>query len=223
MNIFSLVALALAVNSNLELARDRQDRPALEKLASEASSYAASHSGDADALYKKAVAQSYLAEVALELKDNRGAEVAAESGIGAATRAVELKPGVAEYHRVLGTLCGQIIPANKFLGLKYGKCALESIDKAIHLDGKSAQAYLSRGVGNYYLPPMFGGSIDKALADFGKAIELNPKLADAHLWLGVAYRKANRLPEARASLSKAVQLNPNRIWAKQQLDKTPAK
>lgn len=223
MSIFTFVLLAAGLNNGIELARDRQDKAALERFASEAATNAAKNSSDAAAIYRQALAQSYLAEVATELKDNRAAEAAAQSGIGAAMRAVELKPGVAEYHRVLGTLCGQIIPANKFLGLKYGKCALESIDKAIQLDGKSAQAYLSRGVGNYYLPPMFGGSIEKALADFRKAIELNPKLADAHLWLGVAYRKANRLPEAHASLTKAVQLNPSRVWAKQQLDKTPAK
>jgi len=35
-------------------------------------------------------------------------------------------------------------------------------------------------------------------------------------------RKANRMPEAHRALVKAAALNPNRLWAKQQLDKTPA-
>ena len=59
---------------------------------------------------------------------------------------------MAEHHRILGTLCGQVIPGNVLAGLKYGRCALDSINKAIELDPKSAIAYVSRGVGNYYLP-----------------------------------------------------------------------
>jgi hypothetical protein len=39
--------------------------------------------------------------------------------------------------------------------------------------------------------------------------------------LGVALRKMNRNAEARKELERAVQLNPARIWAKQQLEKTP--
>jgi Flp pilus assembly protein TadD len=61
------------------------------------------------------------------------------------------------------------------------------------------------------------------MRDFRKAIELNPELADAHLWLGIALREANRNAEARQSLTRAVELNPQRLWAKQQLEKTPAK
>ena len=60
--------------------------------------------------------------------------------------------------------------------------------KAIQLDPKSAQNYLSRGVGYYYLPSAFGGGVERAIPDFQKAIELNPKLAEAQLWLGVALR-----------------------------------
>ncbi len=68
----------------------------------------------------------------------------------------------------------------------------------------------------------FGGGVDKALKDFDKAIQLNAKLADAYLWKGIALRKANQMPEAHKALSRALELNPNRLWAKQLLDKTPA-
>lgn len=219
--VFAL--FAAVTSSSLDNARDRQDRPAMAALVSEASAYAAKHPNEAEAHYRLALAESYLAEVATELKDMKAAEEASEAGIKSAERAVALKPDVAEHHRLLGTLCGQVIPANKFLGLKYGRCAMDSINKALQLDPKSALAYLSRGVGNYYLPPMFGGSVEKAIADFQKASELDPKLSDAPLWLGIAYRKTNRNAEAQASFKKALELSPNRIWAKQQLDKTPAK
>ena len=207
----------------LEQARDRQDRAALERIAASYNAAAAKQANDAQAQYMLAVAQSYLAEVATELKDKNGGRSAAEIGIKAAEKAVSLKPAVAEHHRILGTLCGQVIPANVLAGLKYGRCALDSINKAIELDPKSAVAYVSRGVGNYYLPAAFGGGPDVALKDFEKAIQLDPKLAEAQLWIGLTLRKLNRNADARAALAKSLQLNPDRIWTKQQLEKTPAK
>jgi tetratricopeptide (TPR) repeat protein len=218
-----LAAALLAAASPLETARDSQDRAALERLANEANTAAAKQSADHAAQYRAALAWSYLAEVALEQRDKGLAARAAENGIALAKRAVELNVKSAEYHRILGTLCGQIIPANVFLGLQYGRCARDSVDKAIQLDPRSALAWVSRGVGNYYLPKQFGGGVDLAIADFNKALQLDPRLAEAHLWLGIALRKAQRNGEAQTALKRALELNPRRVWTKQQLEKTPAK
>jgi tetratricopeptide (TPR) repeat protein len=221
-----LTISAALVNSaprDLEQARDRQDRAALEKIVATYGAAAAKQPDDAQAQYMLALSDSFLAEVATELKDKNGARAAAEAGIKAAEKAVALKPNVAEHHRVLGTLCGQVIPGNVLAGLKYGKCALDSINKAIEIDPKSAVAYVSRGVGNYYLPGAFGGGPEIALKDFEKAVQLDSKLAEAHLWIGLTLRKLNRNTEARAAFTKSLQLDPDRIWTKQQLEKTPAK
>jgi tetratricopeptide (TPR) repeat protein len=219
----ALFTISLASGADLEGARDRQDKPTLEKAIAELSASAARQPQDPAAQFRLASAQSLLAEVAIELRDKNLAKTAAEAGITAAERAVALKPNVAEHHRVLGTLCGQVIPANVLLGMKYGRCAQDAINKAIELDPKSAMAYVSRGVGNYYLPPAFGGGVDPAIRDFQKAIQLNPKSSEAYLWLGVALRKAKRDAEARQALTKSLEFNPNRLWAKQQLEKIPAK
>jgi tetratricopeptide (TPR) repeat protein len=220
--ILAAIQILPGAPRELEQARDRQDRTALERIAASYTATAAKQSNDAQAQYMLAVAQSYLAEVATELKDKNAGRAAAETGIKAAEKAVSLKPDMAEHHRILGTLCGQVIPANVLAGLKYGRCALDSINKAIELDPKSALAYVSRGVGNYYLPAAFGGGPDVALKDFRKAIQLDPKLAEAQLWMGITLRKLNRNPEARSAFGKSLQLNPDRVWTKQQLEKTPA-
>ena len=217
--------LFAAVNwddSELIKARDRQDRAAIEKIAGELRAAAEKDPNDAAAQYRLALAESYSAEVAIETRDKAAAKNAAQTGIDAAERAVNLKPDSPEYQRILGTLCGQIISGNGLTALKYGKCALNAVNKAIELDPKSSMAYLSHGVGNYYLPPALGGGMDVAVKDFRKAIELNAKNADAWLWLGIALRHENQADEARKALAKSVELNPNRVWAKQQLDKTPA-
>ena len=208
--------------ADLDQARDSQDRGKLEQIANQSRAAADKQSQSGEAQYRLALAQSYLAEVAIEVGDKGQARAAAETGIKAAEKAVELKPDSAEYHRVLGTLCGQVIPANVLAGLKWGRCAQDEVAKAVQLDPKAAINYVSRGVGNYYLPSSLGGGVELAIKDFQKAIELDPKSADAYVWLGIALRKANRNGDAHRALEKAVALNPARAWAKQQLAKTPA-
>jgi len=209
----------LATASELSVARDRQDLTALDGLIARYKQAAQAPDGQ----YKLALANSYAAEVALELRDKKKAEAYAQAGIDPAQKAVAANDGNAEYHRLLGEICGQVIPANPIFGaLKYGQCARDEIAKALQMDSKLALAYVSRGVGNYYLPPSMGGGLDEALKDFDKAIALDAKLSEAYLWKGVALRKANRNPEARQSLQQASQLNPARLWTKQQLEKTPA-
>lgn len=220
--VLTVVFLSAALApTNLEKLRDLEDRPGLEHSVAELSTAAAKASSDADAQYRLALASSYLAEIALELRDKAAAERAAKTGISAAERAVALKPENAEYFRVLGTLYGQVIPANVLLGIGYGKKAEDAIAKAIALDNKSAQAYLARGIGNYYKPEMFGGGPEPAIQDLRHAIELNPKSAEAYLWLGLALRKTHHNAEAREAFTKSLELNPGRVWTRQQLEKTP--
>ena len=214
--------LFLVGNADLQSARDRQDRPALDKMIAGLQAKADKQPNDAPAHYQLALAQSIAAEVAIEIRDKARGREMAEAGMKAAEKAVNLNANTAEYHRILGTLCGQMVSSNGIAGLRYAKCALNSVNKAIEMDPKSSDAYLSHGVGNYYLPPAFGGGIELAIKDFEKAVELNPKNADAYVWMGVALRKANRPAEARKAFARSLELNPNRLWAKQQLDKTPA-
>lgn len=207
----------------LEDARDRQDLAALSAEAAKLNTAAQKADATAKALYQFARAQNFVAEVAMEKGDKKASAGAAESGIAAAQKAVQLEAGNSEYHRILGTLCGQVIPANVMLGLKYGRCAMDEVAKAVELNPKSAENLLSRGVGNYYLPPSFGGGIDKAVEDMDKAIALNPNLAEAHLWRGIALRKQGKNADARKALSRSLELNAKRLWAKAQLEKTPEK
>ena len=164
-----LVSLAMTVFAGeLEKARDAQDRAALDRLAAQSLAEAQSKPNDPMAQYKAAMANSYLAEIAIELKDKSQAHTAAEAGIKAAERALSLKSDSAEYHRIYGTLCGQAISANILQGLKYGHCAQDEVNKAVQLDPRAAVNYVSRGVGYYYLPTQFGGGNDLAIKDFQK-------------------------------------------------------
>ncbi len=208
----------------LEKLRDRQDRAALEKNAADLQAEAEKSPNDANAWYRAATAHSYVAEVAMELHDKNGSERAAQAGVKDAEKAVSMNGKNSDYYRVLGTLCGQVIPANPIAGiLSYGNRAKEALDKAIELDPKSARAHVAHGVGFYYLPAKFGGGFDNAMKDYKQAIALDPKSAEAYLWMGVALSKQHQTDQAREALSKSLQLDPDRLWAKQQLEKLPPK
>jgi tetratricopeptide (TPR) repeat protein len=208
--------------SPLETARDAQDRAALARLVNEAAGAAAKAPTDAAAQYRMALASSYLAEVEIETHDKKAAHEIAVRGIQAAERAVALQPNDAEGYRILGTLCGQAI-TDILSGLNYGPRAKDAINKAVSLMPKSSPVWVARGVGNYYMPAQFGGGAAQAVADFRKALELDGNNAEAWLWLGIALRKQNQDGEARRAFAKALELDPNRVWVRQQLDKTPAK
>jgi tetratricopeptide (TPR) repeat protein len=223
MKIFAL-ALAvplIAAALDMEAARDKQDRPALEKMAAESAAAADKSPKDAGAQYRAALAASYVAEVALEVRDKAKAAQTAEAGIKLAERAVALQP-TAEHYRLLGTLYGQAAAGGNMLSIvSYGKKARDAVAKALEMDPKAARNWLARGIGNYYMAALGGGQ-DAAIADMKKAVEIDPKLAEAYLWLGVSLRKAKRNAEARQAFQKSLELNPRRVWAKEQLDKTPA-
>ena len=214
--------LAVPPSTPLETARDLQDRTALGKLVEEYSAASVKAPNDAEAQYRLSLACSFQAEVAIEQHDKKAGQQSAERGIKAGEKAVSLNPNSAEYYRVLGTLYGQAI-VDIPSGLNYGAKAKEAINKAVEKAPKSAAMYVARGVGNFYLPSMLGGGPKPAIDDFRKAIQLDPNSAEAYLWLGVSLHKDNRDAEARNALAKSLELDPRRVWTKQQLDKTPAK
>ncbi|MDQ1470386.1 MAG: hypothetical protein QOJ99_1866 [Bryobacterales bacterium] len=223
LTILLITFSAIAAEDPIEKLRDRQDRAALDARAAALHADAAKAQKDPDKWYRSAVAHSYIAEVAYELRDKAGSERAAEAGVADAEKALALNGKNAEYYRILGTLCGQVIPANPIMGgLAYGKRAKEALDKAIELDPKSARARVAHGVGYYYLPKNFGGGPENAINDYKQALALDPKSAEAYLWMGVALSKQHQNAQAREAFTKSLQLDPDRVWAKLQLDKTPA-
>jgi Tfp pilus assembly protein PilF len=222
--VFILLPLLCSAADELTLLRDHQDRKALEAKATALDAAAQQKPNDAQAWYRGAVAYSYAAEVAMEKGDKGGSKRDAEAGVTMADKAIEINNRNAEYYTILGTLCGQIVPANPMAGiLIYGKKAKDALDKAVAMDPKSSRAFLAHGVGYYYLPTNFGGGPAKAIQDFQRAISLDPKSAEAYLWMGIALRKQNQNAKAHEALQKSLALDPERLWTKQQLAKTPAK
>ena len=210
-----------ATPSPLDQARDRQDPAALAQLLDAAAASAAKAPNNALAQYQAALAASYLAAVHIEQHASKPVRTAdAERGIVFGEKAVALKPESGEYYRVLGTLYGQAV-TDVIGGLRYGPKAKDAIAKAVEKAPHSSNVYVARGVGNLYIPPQLGGGAESAIPDFRKAIGIDPKNAEAWVYLGVALRMDKKEDDARQAFNKALELNPNRFWVRQLLVKRP--
>ena len=150
------------------------------------------------------------------MKQMNRAEI--EKALSDYDKAIKLDPAFTEAYLMRGL-------AHKLSG-KYDK-ALADYNKALELDpanasakdsikqlqderasappeGKNPAFYCERG--SAYLN---GGEVDKALADFNKAVELNPGLALAYCNRGSVYISKNEYDKALSDLNKAIELVPD--------------
>ena len=81
--------------------------------------------------------------------------------------------------------------------------AAEAYTKAIDLEPTDAKTYLARGYAYARLL-----KVDLALADFAKAAELDPSVANIYA-RGVAYYGASKLDLAIADLTRVIELDPS--------------
>ena len=82
--------------------------------------------------------------------------------------------------------------------------AQKSFNGAIQENPSDALSHYYLGLTNSRL-----GKSRAAIADYQRAIRLDPQLPGVHLSLGIAYYKAKTYPLARQELVLAVQGNPN--------------
>jgi len=80
-----------------------------------------------------------------------------------------------------------------------------------------AEAYSNLGFALYQK-----GQVDEAIAEYQKALDLNPGLADTHTRLGIALWQKGRRDEAIAQLQEVVRLNPHDSNAQSNLAKAQA-
>ena len=82
------------------------------------------------------------------------------------------------------------------LALFISACATPKVEN-------NAEAYTNRGAAYHEK-----GQYDKAISDYDKAIEINPKYAHAYVNRGTAYRKKGQYDKAISDCNKAIEINP---------------
>ncbi len=96
--------------------------------------------------------------------------------------------------------------------------AARAYEQAIQLDPNFALAYYQLGTFrlNYKVGPaqVLVYKPETAIEELKKAIELDPKLADAHVSLGLAYYQMDMPELATAEFEKAIEIDPNNVRAR---------
>ncbi|MEA2005852.1 MAG: tetratricopeptide repeat protein [Acidobacteriota bacterium] len=137
-------------------------------------------------------------------------------------KSISLKDDYSNAHALLGQLFGMKInfSDSPFAGMQYGSKAQMELDKALRIDKKNPMALTFLGLSKMYTPEIYGGSIETAISLFQQAIESDPKYYDAYVFLAQLLReKRNNYEAARQYLLKAIAIDPQRKWAKDELKK----
>jgi len=194
-------------------ARDQASTAELEKLVANARKEAEA-ANTLDSYLRLALFEVWTCEAAEAHNDNALSKRAAESGVAAAEKAVALGPDSSDAHQLLGDLLGQLIPHVFGGGMRYGKRSADELDRAIELNPQNVNAYVSRAIGYYYTPGMFGGSKSKAFEMLRKAVEIDAAQDSPHIWLALFHLDARRKDEALGEINLALRADPDRAFTK---------
>ena len=193
-------------------ARDHADMATLQRLIADARTRA-SHTRSFDAAANAALCADWLGEAAYAQQHARLVEHAAAAGMRAAEHAVQLNPGSARAHWLLGALEGQLMPPSFAGGLHYGRRSRRELATAMQRDATNANASLSRSIASLMPPAVCGGNTQKAIALLQRAASLDPapdSAETAHLWLALASEAKGQKPDAVREMHAARRRNPER-------------
>jgi tetratricopeptide (TPR) repeat protein len=132
----------------------------------------------------------------------------------------KFKESLQDFEKVIA-LQPQNAPAYENIALIYINLnewlkAAQYASEAIRINPNNSTPYLRRGVAylQFHIHQSEKKSsdkhyLDKAVIDLQKALEINPKSAYTHFHMGLAEEILEKYPEAIASFSRAIYLNPN--------------
>jgi Flp pilus assembly protein TadD len=195
-------------------ARQARDRASVERLQTiiAKTQTQATETNGFDAYLRVGLFQSWLCEAAEAHKDKTLLKQAATNGIAAAEKATLLNPKSSDAHWLVGDLLGRLIPHIFGGGMRYGKRAADEMDKAIELDPKNTEAYVSRAISYYYTPEVFGGGKDKAFELLRKAVEVDSQADTPHVWLAIFFLETHQQQQALREILRARQINSGRAF-----------
>lgn len=210
---------AAPTSMSAEEVKKRNDRQlALEKLFTEANAAIASNNYD-EAISKLTTMTTEVEKCAAcfaklgEVYSKKGDVDNAEKAF---LKAIELDEKMVDAYNALATI---------YNGQKKFDDALKMSTKASDLAGAGGAGAAGGGdatsVYNQGIIMWNAGKQAEALANFERASKLDPKMADAHFWYGMALVNAGKLAEAKAPLQEYMKLaptGPNAATAKALLD-----
>ncbi|MCP4313314.1 MAG: tetratricopeptide repeat protein [Bacteroidetes bacterium] len=108
-----------------------------------------------------------------------------------------------------------------------GSESIKNIDRAIEIGPHKPQAWIEKGNALFYMPKAFGGSKEKAIEAYSKAIRIMEKDPGSihHNWiylnvlmaLGHSYEKTGNLQLAKSTYEKLLEIEPNFTYVRDEI------
>ena len=138
---------------------------------------------------------------------------------------VKENPGSSNLHAITAGIMSVQMGFSPMKGMTLGSQSGIHIGKAISLDSLNAAAWRQHANSKYFTPKMWGGDIQEAIKSYEFTISLFEKnnqtkdwmYLDALAWLGIAYEKTDQIEKAKATYEKALKVEPEFTWIKNQL------
>ena len=148
-------------------------------------------------------------------KGNKAAAAVLDQAIADAQEALKLDEHSAVAHSLLADLYGNKIGLGVgfMLGARFGPKVDAENKRALELDSNNPQVLASLGRQYLHAPKMFGGDLDKAIANLQKSIDRDPTADETYVWLAITYRKKGDAAAANKALDEALQRNPRSVFA----------
>ncbi|WP_462247445.1 tetratricopeptide repeat protein [Ekhidna sp.] len=172
--------------------------------------------------FEKAVAMYGLLSNTMATKDEETFDANVDETIDLLKEIIDTDEAHGEARAVLSSVYGLVMAYSPMKGMLYGMKSSSLMDDAIRLSPESPIVQKLYGGSKLYTPEMWGGNAEKAVLAFQKSIELfenetaeeNWLYMDTHMGLAMAYNKVKKREEAKATLKKAISMEPQYHWAK---------
>jgi len=157
-------------------------------------------------------------KIAFEIvNDRKNALIWLDKANDSAMAAVKLNVRYADAYRLYGEIQNQYIALKGgYSAIFYSTEAKKYFLRSLKIDPKHAQSLMLLGIWHLFAPDIAGGSVEKALTYIGQARENSTDEYVTFLssvWQSIAYVKAMSWDDALSSISIAVGMAPNNIWA----------
>lgn len=138
---------------------------------------------------------------------------------------IKAQPQSAEALALMSSVYGIKIAHSPMKGMFLGSKSSNAIDSAMKIDPGNPRVLISKAVGKFNAPGMFGGSEKEAESLLRKAIDVLAGQPadkafpawgrfDAHAWLGQVLAKRGDKDGARAEYAKALEVAPQSGWVR---------
>ena len=134
----------------------------------------------------------------------------------------------AEFHAFTAAAYGFKIGLSTWRAPFFGPKSMDHAEKAQEKDNQSFQAYMEMGNIWNHMPAMFGGSDEKALNYYSKALEIMESKSEEikrHNWMylnlltlvGQIQQEIGNPNQAKKYFEQALQIEPDFVWVKEEL------